>query len=204
MPVEANITTAGIKDALRVLNDIDKRARRQITQDYKVIVQPLVEDAQRLVPKEAPLSGMDRNWAPAGRGAVLPFGAGGGRAPRVPRNWQQTAQGRRQMGKWLQWQAGIKGYVSGKRPVSVGGYTRNLAAFGVKWQGPAAVLFDTSGQSSTPQGAIMVAQLTRRFGSPSRVMWRAYQSSSMDIQDELNQLIREIMRRASQEIAYGD
>jgi hypothetical protein len=35
MAVEANIEVAGIKDALKTLNRIDKSLRREITKDYK-------------------------------------------------------------------------------------------------------------------------------------------------------------------------
>jgi hypothetical protein len=102
------------------------------------------------------------------------------------------------MGKWLAWQKGMNAYVSGKKPITVGSYTRNLAAFGVKWQGPAAVLFDTSGQSRTLQGARMVAALTARYGAPSRVMWRAWKTAGPDVQDEVQQLINRIMHQASE------
>lgn len=201
MTADVTITTAGIKDALRVLNSVDKRARRAITTEYKELVNPLVKDAQTLVPQKAPLSGMNRSWTPEGSSyQVLPFDGNSkvSRPPKVPARWQQTASGRRQMGKWLQWQAGIKAYVSGKRPITSGSYTRNLAAFGVRWQGPAAVLFDTSGQSKTPQGARMVAALTARYGSPSRVMWRAYEQADQQVQHEIEKLMKRVMQQASQ------
>lgn len=198
MPVDTNITHAGIKDALRTLNDLDKVTRRAITREYKEIVQPLSDEAKGSVPREAPLSGFDRSWSPAGRGQVLPYqGRTTGRAPRVKGDWQQSKQGRRQMGLWLQWNRDINAYISGKRPQTIGNYTRNLAAFGVKWQGPAAVLFDTSGQSSTPQGAQMIANLNAKYGQPSRVMWRAWQKTSLDVQAEMRELIRKIMRESN-------
>ena len=197
MPVNNTIEVAGVKDALRELNDIDKKLRRQITRDYQKIVSPVVNTGKQLVPKKAPLSGMNRSWTPAGSSQpVLPFGANS--APRQPkspgRNWQQSRGGRRRMGNWLAWQQGIRAYVSGKRPRTVGGYTRNLAAFGIRWLGSASVLFDTSGQADTPQGQRMVAALNARFGQPSRVMWRAYERESLDVQQEMRDLVNDIMR----------
>ena len=200
MTVNTTITSVGVKDALRVINSIDKKARRAITTEYKEIVQPLLDDGRRLVPGKAPLSGFERSWTPNGsQYQVLPYtGSKMSRPPRVPGSWQQSKQGRRQMGKWLAWQKGMNAYVSGKKPITVGSYTRNLAAFGVKWQGPAAVLFDTSGQSRTLQGARMVAALTARYGAPSRVMWRAWKTAGPDVQDEVQQLINRIMHQASE------
>lgn len=197
MPVDNQIEVAGIKEALRELNDIDKKLRRQITKDYQEIVKPVVMDAQALVPPAAPLSGFERSWTPAGSTmAVLPFG-GGASTPREPRggglNWQQTRGGRRRQANWLKWKAGIRGYVSGKQPRTFNNYTKNLATFGIRWQGPTAVLFDTSGKAKTPQGAQMVAALQARYGRPSRVMWRAYQTAGAELQGEMRDLVNEIM-----------
>jgi hypothetical protein len=108
--------------------------------------------------------------------------------------------GRRQMVNWMKWQADQKAYVSGKKPRTVGDYTRNLAAFGVRWQGPTAILFDTSGQAKTPQGQRMISALSRRYGKASRVMWRAYQRADGEVQRELEQLVKKIMNDASDAI----
>ena len=194
MPVDNQIEVAGIKEALRELNNIDKKLRRQITKDYQEIVKPVVMDAQALVPPAAPLSGFERSWTPAGSStAILPFG-GGASAPREPaRGHFRSRQGRRQRGKWMQWKYGIRGYVSGKQPRTFNNYTKNLATFGIRWQGPTAVLFDTSGKANTPQGAQMVAALQARYGRPSRVMWRAYQTAGAELQGEMRDLVNEIM-----------
>jgi hypothetical protein len=195
MPVNNTIEVAGVKDALRELNDIDKKLRRQITKDYNVIVSPIVNDGKSLVPKEAPLSGFNRSWTPAGASSpVLPFGATSApREPQVRPRWQQSAQGRRSMGNWLKWNAGIKAYISGKKPKEFNGYTKNLATFGIRWQGPAAVLFDTSNTPSTDQGRQMVAALNAKYGKPSRVMWRAYERQDEKVQREMRKLVNDIM-----------
>lgn len=204
MPVSSTIRVEGVKEALAELNKTQKSLRRQITREYKEIVQPIVTEGRQLVPNKAPISGFDRSWTPQGASSpVLPFEGGrSGRAPKKPTAREMNvSSGRRQMGKWLQWQAGLNAYISGKRPVTTGGYTRNLAAFGVKWQGPAAVLFDTSANARTPQGAQMIAALKARYGPPSRVMWRAYGQTSTQVQGELEDLVKKIMRSASRELA---
>lgn len=207
MSTRETIEVAGVKEALRALNDTDKKLRRQITRDYKEIMADTVTDAKSLVPKDAPLSGFNRSWTPQGaQGSVLPFAGGGAaRAPRKPSQYEMNFRGgRRQYAKWAIWAQGINAYISGKRPKTVGNYTRNLAAFGVKWQGPAAVLFDTSAQANTPQGQRMVAALQRKFGPPSRVMWRAYEQTSLDVQHELRELVRHIMRSVENEANRGN
>jgi hypothetical protein len=196
MPVSNSLEVVGVKDALRELNDIDKKLRRQITRDYQEIVKPVVDEAKGLVPRRAPLSGMERSWTPKGASEpVLPFGANS--SSRSPRgagvNWQQSRSGRRRMGEWLKWQAGVRAYISGKKPRTFNGYTKNLATFGVRWLGSASVLFDTSGRASTPQGQRMIAALNSRFGQPSRVMWRAYQKEGPEIQGEMRDLVNKIM-----------
>lgn len=203
MPVDSTINVVGVKEALAELNKTQKVLRRQITRDYKEIMQPTVSEARDLVPTKPPISGFARSWTPAGSSsAVLPFAGGGrARAPRQPTQREiNYPGGRRQLGRWLQWRSGLNAYVSGKRPVSRGGYTRNLAAFGVKWQGPAAVLFDTSASPRTPQGQQMIAALQARYGRPSRVMWRAYEQTSKDVQYELKLLVRKIMRSVDKKV----
>ena len=202
MSVSAEINVVGVKDALRELNDVDKRLRRQITKDYQEIVQPVVSVARSLVPTEAPLSGFGRFWKPQwSRDPVLPFGINDQDGPKRPRyDWMQYRAGRTQKANWDAWQKGIRAYISGKKPQTFGGYTRNLAAFGIRWLGRSAILFDTSAQSSTPQGAQMVRALTSRFGKPSRVMWRAYDASDSEVQYRLRKLVEKIMASVGRDL----
>lgn len=203
MPASVDIRAVGIKDALRELNTMDKRLRRQITRDYNEIVQPIKVDAKSLAPSEPPLSGFARSWTPDGSSvSVLPWGSGGGsKRPKVPGNWQQSKQGRAQMRAAMRYDANIRAYVSGKKPTTVAGYTRNLAAFGIRWIGVESAFFDTSGQSRTPQGARMVAALNAKYGPPSRVMWRAYEKSADQVQRNMSRLVNRVMVAVGRELA---
>jgi hypothetical protein len=178
------IQVKGIKEALAEVNSIDKRLRRSFTVEYKTIVAPLVSEAVTLVPVRPPMSGFTRNW--------------------MPRSYDTTHRRDNRLGEILPWSVGyspaIKAFLSGKRPKTVGGTTRNLAAFGVKWTDRRSVFFDTSGQSKTPQGAQMIETLGRRYGPPSRVMWKAYEQSGPDIQYEIRQLVEKIMRAVGRDI----
>ncbi len=54
----------GVKSALKELNKINPKLRREYTKRYKDIVKPVVQAAKLAFPKSAPLSGMAR---PTGR-----------------------------------------------------------------------------------------------------------------------------------------
>lgn len=178
------IQVKGIKEALAEVNSIDKRLRRSFTVEYKTIVAPLVSEAITLVPVRPPMSGFTRNW--------------------LPRSYDMSHKYANRLGEILPWTTSyspaIKAFVSGKRPRTVGGTTRSIAAFGVRWQDRRAVFFDMSGQSNTPQGAQMIETLGRRYGPPSRVMWKAYQYAGPDIQYEIRQLVEKIMRAVGRDI----
>ena len=168
MAATVDVRATGIKEALRELNSIDKRLRKEITAEYQQIVQPMVSSARQLMPTQTPMSGWNRSWAPGGRGDVL------------PRNWTQE-------------RTKVKAYVNSKRPSSFGGRVQNLAVFGMRWNSRAAVLFDMSDKSRTRSGAQMVATLFTRFGAPSRVMWRAYEKADSQVQYELQKLVNKVM-----------
>lgn len=173
----------GIKLALAEINSIDKRLRRSFTVEYKTIVQPMVDEASYLIPVRPPMSGWRRNWTP--------------RSDNPSRIWNRENE-------ILPWvgveNRMIKPYISGKRPRTVGGTTRSLAAFGMKWYAKESVLFDASGQARTPQGEQMVKVLGQRYGSPSRAMWKAYEQSGPDIQYEIRQLVEKIMNAVGRNI----
>jgi hypothetical protein len=180
----ATVTTevVGVKDALRELNKIDKRARRFITKRFREIMLPTLQEARSLLPQRAPMSGWERFWnAQPGlqrgltRSTVLPW---------VPENPRR-----------------IEAFVSGSRPKEIAGVTRGLAAFGIRWKGSQAALFDMSQNPKTPQGNHMVDVLNQRFGTPSRVMWRAFERTDDDVEAEIEKLVKDVMRATQPAIA---
>lgn len=174
------IQVKGIKEALAELNAIDKRLRRQMGNDYKTIVRPMVTEAKHLVPFTAPLSGWNRSWTPRG---IQARGAGNELLPWLE-NQQRT----------------VKPYLSGKKPKASQYGTKNLSAFGIRWDSATAVLFDMSANPKTPQGAQMISALNRRFGFASRAMWEAYERRFPDIEREIRQLVEKIMNAVSKKI----
>jgi hypothetical protein len=169
MTVRASMEVVGIKDALRELNELDKEARRKITRDFKRITKPVEQTAKSLMPKTAPISGMGRAWKTKSGFEMFPWGTAG----------KDT----------------IVSQVSGRKPKMFAGHITNLATFYIRFKGPTATLFDTSGKGPVPtrQGSQMVSALTNRFGPPSRVLWRAYEQHDGDVVRETQKLIDEMM-----------
>jgi len=169
MTVRASMEVVGIKDALRQLNELDKEARRKITRDFKRITKPVEQTAKSLMPKTAPISGMGRAWKTKSGFEMFPWGTAG----------KDT----------------IVSQVSGRKPKMFAGHMTNLATFYIRFKGPTATLFDTSGKGPVPtrQGSQMVSALTNRFGPPSRVLWRAYEQHDGDVVRETQKLIDEMM-----------
>jgi hypothetical protein len=132
--VTSNIEVVGLKEALKTLNKIDKSLRREITKDYKRIVQPVIEDAKNLVPTKAPLSGMARSYKYRSGFQVLPWSEGYNQkiiAKINTRNIKETS----------------------------GGDKVNVGTFMIQWQGATGTLYDT-----TMAGALGAALTARYGG----------------------------------------
>ena len=196
MTVAATMEVQGVKEALAILNSIDKATRRQITRDFAKIAGPMVEYAKKHLPHDAPMSGWERAYNVGGfeknraRQAVRILGgsrmreaavAGGPASALLP--WSTGAETRT-----------IKPFTSGSK--------KKAAVFGMKWNSRTATLFDMSGHSKTPQGAQMVTTLGARYGSPSRIMWKAYEASSEKTQAELRALVEKIMNESSYALQF--
>jgi hypothetical protein len=200
--VETTLTVVGIKDALRVLNSIDKTARRDLTKRYKEVVGDVVRAIGEMIPKTAPLSGFERSWDPSRNRPV---------ARSTFRRDIVTgilAQRRRQEGEnailpYAFRASQVTAGVSGKRPRrhSAGFYT-HLATFYIRTTSPAAELFDMAGKAggTTPQGQRMIAALNARFGKPSRVMWPTYENHSSDVQDAVRRIVDDLMNQVNREL----
>lgn len=175
--VNTDLSVFGAKEALRELNKIDKVARRQVTKDYAGIVETVITEARQLTPSQPPLSGMKHRWNPGNRGDVFP--------------WNDAKSDR-----------SIKAFVSGKRPRQYGAYTSDLAVFGIRWSSSSALVSEMSGRGPVPtaKGKEMVDNLTRRYGSPGRFLWKAYLSHQAEVERRVDILIREVMRRVQKDI----
>jgi hypothetical protein len=159
-----SVEVLGLKEALRELNTIDKKLRREITRDFKQIVQPVLGKAESLLPNGAPLSGMARSWKGKSGADIMSWNDA-----RVRRN--------------------IKAFTSGKKVRDApGGFKQNLGVFGIRWLGPQATALDFLAKGT------MGENLTARFGPPSRIIYKAYESASADVERQVKELVNKVMK----------
>lgn len=118
MAVEiAPIEVVGLKDALKELNTLDKKLRRQVTKDFKEIMAPVIADAQSHLPQGPPLSQMKYSWQPKSAELL---------------NWDADKV-----------QRNMKAFTSGKKVRDTGlGFKQNVGVFGVRWNGPQATIME--------------------------------------------------------------
>jgi hypothetical protein len=161
----------GIKEDLRTIQKLDKGIRREITKEYKKIVEEPIRAIKQALPVDEPLSGWARRWTTQSGYQMLPWDAS--LAPK-----------------------GIKPFVSGKKPKEFRGVIQNLTVFGIKWKAAQATLFDMSRQANTPQGYWMVRGLNNRYGQASRVMWRQYDKYADRVEKEVATLVDGVAKTA--------
>jgi hypothetical protein len=158
------IEVVGLKQALAQLNSIDKKLRRQITIEYKAIVDPVLVEARRNIPDDAPLSGMARPWKGKSGAEIM--------------NWDSKRVNKN-----------LKAFTSGKKVRDApGGFKQNLATFGIRWGGPQATLFDLG------RKGILGQSLQAEYGPPSRVIWRAYKAQDEEVNNQVRDLVNKVMK----------
>jgi hypothetical protein len=203
--VSTNIEVVGLKEALRDLNNLDKKARRDITKRFKEVVDPVIKEIQSNFPTNAPLSGFQRAWNPArGRSASAALARRDAFAAVLAE--QRNRSGANAILPWNYDKKAVVANVSGKRPRSrtgrSGPYTSNLAVFRIIWKGPGARLFDTAGRGDprTQQGKRMAAALTAKFGKPSRLMWPSYEKERDRVEAAVRRIINDVMEQTNRDI----
>jgi hypothetical protein len=166
--VTATIEVAGLKEALKTLNKIDKTLRTQITREYRSIVKPVITDANSLIPSNVPLSGMARNWTTKSGFQMLP------------------------------WEPGHKQKIAAKintRAIKeYAGRTTNVGTFSIVYQSATGTMFDMSSAGR------LGSALTARYGSRSRVMWKAWQQSENTVNAEMEKLVKHVMDLTNREL----
>jgi hypothetical protein len=197
VPVDIDVGVAGLKDALKTLNKTAPALRREITKDYKKIVQPLIDAAQRITPTIGPVSGMDRSgWKYASGLEVLP-----------PSGWNGTKA-----------QKSFQAKISTRRVKEFRGTLENVGTFRMVWKGFANTVFDMAGRKSsgtvstfsrmgshgrrvgTVGGPQLLAVLKGRYGNASRTVWPSYERNKNQLDIEMTQLVERVMREVQNEL----
>jgi len=63
-----------------------------------------------------------------------------------------------------------------------------VGAFGIRWNGPQATIFDMAAKG------LMADNLTAKFGQPSRVIYRAYEDASEQVERQMQELVNRVMK----------
>ena len=168
--VETKVEIYGLKSALKELNKIDKVLRREITKDYKRVTMSLIQDAESAIPMGIGLTQM----------------RGMGRA------WTPT-KGSYQILPWPDTHQ-IKASINTKNIKEYAGQKVNLSTFVVKWTGGAAQVFDFADSGA------MGAALSSKYGSPSRVMWPAYEKNKTELDIEMGIIVEKVANKMSQNL----
>ena len=98
----------------------------------------------------------------------------------------------------LPWQPGHKQKIAAKintRAIrEYGGRTTNVGTFSIVYQSATGTMFDMSAEGR------LGAALTARYGSRSRVMWKAWQRNENTVNAEMEQLVKRVMDLTSREL----
>ena len=173
MPVGAEITVAGIKDTLKTLNKLAPELRKEFNTNYKRVVQPVVDNAKSRIPIEAPLSGMNRNF--------------------------------KKLGKWdgTKVQRGIASKIdtrkSRSKDASELGNLETVGALYVQSKTGYGAMFDISGRRSS--SGPFVQALQSRWGSASRSMWPAWESTRNQVESAVVDLVAQVEKTTAIEMA---
>ena len=166
---------AGLKEALRELNTLDKRLRRQLTKDFQAVCKPVIDAAKRATPQLPPISGWGQSWTTRSGYKALP--------------WQANLATKN-----------IKAKVSGKKPREYNGRMTNLAVFTIAWGGTINTIYDLANKSQTAAGANMVRGLESKHGKASRVLWPSYTANQEEVIKEIKNIIEEVSRAVNGKI----
>lgn len=197
VPVDVTVGVVGIKDALKTLNKTQPALRREITKDYKKIVQPLIDAAQQITPTIGPVSGMDRaGWRSKSGLEILPQSGWNG----------------------VKAQKAFKAKISTRRVKEFRGTLENVGTFRLVWTGYANTVFDMAGRKSsgnvdvfsrvgshgrrvgTVGGPNLLAVLRGRYGSASRTVWPSYEKKKNELDVEMTQLVERVMREVQNDL----
>lgn len=109
------------------------------------------------------------------------------------RRWTPT-KGSYQILPWPESHS-IKASINTKNIKEFAGQKVNLSTFVIKWIGGAASVFDFADSGA------MGAALSRKYGTPSRVMWKAYEANKTQLDLEMEIIVQKVADKMSRNLA---
>jgi len=185
----SGVRVYGIKEDLKTLNKLAPDLRRQITKDYKALMQPTISDARNNIPSQPPLSGFGRKWR-----HIFPWDkarANSGVSVKI-----DTRRAR-------------------KRNLEKGAQYETLSAFIVQQRNPAGIVFDIAGRggksSSTQKrkginyewNNTLIENLAKE-GTASRTMWPAAEANADNIEEAIKTITEQVERSLTEALSRSN
>ena len=189
MGITGQIDVYGVQNALKELNDIDRKIRRQVTKDIKAVGNQIVQEARSMVSTQstsngAPLSGMRRGSLIRGREA----------------GWNVSeVQG------GFNVRVGVRATKERYVDFDQGGYTRQVV-YGAKpyrlmviqQKSFAGAIYDHAGAGiSGIRNTAFIANLNKEVGDAPRVVDKAVESSRPAVTAELLSIVGKVMAQTN-------
>ena len=196
MAVDISVGVVGLKENPKQLNKIAPTLRRQITKDYVQIMQPVVDDVQKLIPDLPPITGFYKGWKTKSGAEMLPAsGWNGNKAQKL-----------------------LKPKINTRKIKEFRGDLENVGTFGLVLKGLVNTVVDMAGRKSrgntdvfsrvgshgrrvgTVGGPQLIAVLQSRYGGASRAVWAGYERSKNELDREMEKLVKRVMNTVNSEM----
>ena len=192
MATTANIDVYGVQAALKELNDIDRKIRRQVTKDIKSVGNQIVQEARQMVQTQsrsdgAPLSGMRRGSLIQGREAAW--------------NVSEVQGG-------FNVRVGVRATRERYVDFNQGGYTRQVV-YGAKpyqlmviqQKSFAGAIYDHAGAGiSGIRNTAFIANLNKEVGDAPRVIDKAVENNRPGVTAELLSIVGKVMQQTNRNL----
>jgi hypothetical protein len=195
MATTANIDVYGVQAALKELNDIDRKIRRQVTKDIKSVGNQIVQEARQMVQTQsrsdgAPLSGMRRGSLIRGREAAW--------------NVSEVQGG-------FNVRVGVRATRERYVDFNQGGYTRQVV-YGAKpyqlmviqQKSFAGAIYDHAGAGiSGIRNTAFIANLNKEVGDAPRVIDKAVENNRPGVTAELLSIVGKVMEQTNRNLVVS-
>ena len=159
------LEVSGLKEALKTVNSLDKKVRRQLTKDFENAAEPMLQAMRGAIPAAPPLSGF---------------------ANKSKTQWKKNET------KNIKLKLDTRR--ARNRNLAKGAQYESLGVVKIRTMSPGLAILDMAGKrgSKTTRGAAMVDALDNRFGSASRFMWPAAENKSQEVEMNLESVVKKV------------
>ena len=195
MGITGQMDVYGVQNALKELNDIDRKIRRQVTKDIKTVGNQIVQEARSMVSTQsrsngAPLSGMRRGSLIRGREAAW--------------NISEVQGG-------FNVRVGVRATKERYVDFDQGGYTRQVVYAAkpyrlmvVQQKSFAGAIYDHAGAGiSGIRNTAFIASLKKEVGDAPRVIDKAVESNRPAVTAELLSIVGKVMQQTNRNLVVS-